>query len=95
MHMSDDECEFVLGAFQKVNSVVMSLAEKVLTSDKPPTPTERGMLKAYTSVIKYARDEIKCIAKRLGRDVPYYLFDPIGTKLSSVGKQAEVSDELR
>lgn len=79
-HMSDDECKLVLGAFQKVNGVVISLAWEVLaTCDKPPTPTQRGMFKAYSAVIKHTSDEIKCIAKRLGRDVPYYFFDPIGT----------------
>ncbi len=91
-YMSDDECELVLGVLQKVNLVVRLLAKEVLTSDKPPTPTQRGMLKAYVKVIKYTREEIKCIAKRFGRDVPYYLFDPVGTNLFSAGKQAEASD---
>jgi hypothetical protein len=106
--MSDNECELVLGVLQKVNLVVRLLAKEVLTSDKlvsptllakdvlfsgkPLTPTQRGMLKAYIKVIKYTREEIKVNARRFGRDVPYYLFDPVGTNLFSAGKQAEASD---
>jgi hypothetical protein len=102
--MSDDECELVLAVLQKVNLVVRLHAKEVLTSDKlvsptllakdvlfsgkPLTPTQRGMLKAYIKVIKYTREEIKVSARRFGRDVPYYLFDPVGTKLFSAGKQA-------
>lgn len=90
--MSDDECELVLAVLQKVNLVVRLHASDVLTRHKPLTPTQRGMLKAHVRVIKYIRSEIKCMASRFGKDTSHFLFDPVGTKLFSAGKQAEVSD---
>lgn len=92
MFLNDNECEMLLSVYQKVNLVVKSLAEDVLNGDEsqPLTPEQHGMLKAYAGVIKHTRDEIECIARRLGRDVSYYLFDPTGTKLYSVGKREEL-----